>query len=92
LGAFDTEDLLHVLDEFEGDKNVKLMTVDDFLARCDELGLPALEDAHIQSVIRILGKPQLGNAIRLSDLETVMSNFMPDEPPKTKPKKDKKKI
>ena len=42
-GAFDTEDLLHILDEFEGEKQVKLMTMDDFLARCEELGLTSLD-------------------------------------------------
>jgi len=42
--AFDTEDLLHILDEFEGEKQVKLMTMDDFLARCEELGLSNLDN------------------------------------------------
>lgn len=30
-------------------------------------------------VIRVIGKPELSNAIRLNELEIVMSNFMPQQ-------------
>ena len=30
-------------------------------------------------VIRVLGKPELSNAIRLNELEIVMSNFLPQQ-------------
>lgn len=31
---FDSEEMLHVLDHFEGDTQVKVMTADDFITRC----------------------------------------------------------
>ena len=67
---------MHVLPEFEGETNVKVMTADDFFVRADELGLPQLTQTHAECVVRVLGKPELSNAIRLNELEIVMSNFM----------------
>ena len=65
-----------MLPEFEGETNVKVMTADDFFVRADELGLPQLTQLHAECVVKVLGKPELSNAIRLNELEIVMSNFM----------------
>jgi hypothetical protein len=32
--AFGGDDMIHVLEEFEGQRNVKVMTIDDFVVRC----------------------------------------------------------
>jgi hypothetical protein len=32
--TFGSEDLIHVLEEFEGEKDVAVMTADDFITRC----------------------------------------------------------
>lgn len=78
--TFGMEEMLHVLPEFEGEQGVRVMTADDFLTRCMQIGLPALNQLQVACVIRVLGKPELGNAIRLNELEIVMSNFITGEP------------
>ena len=40
--TFGGEDVIHVLPEFDGDVNVEVLTADDFLTRCYEIGLRAL--------------------------------------------------
>lgn len=42
--VFGGEDIIHVLDEFDGEANVRVMTADDFITRCYEIGLPELTD------------------------------------------------
>jgi hypothetical protein len=32
--TFGSEDMIHVLPNFEGEENVEVMTADDFLTRC----------------------------------------------------------
>ena len=41
--SFGGDDMIHVLEEFERERNVEVMTADDFLTRCYEIGLPELE-------------------------------------------------
>ena len=85
--------MIHVLEEFEGEQNVEVMTADDFLTRSYQIGLKELNQLHMACVIRVLGKPELNNAIRLNELEIVMSSFLQqpeEEPQKNQGKKDKK--
>jgi hypothetical protein len=67
--------MIHVLENFEGEKDVKVMTADDFLTRCQEIGVPKLDGIQVQCILRVLGKQVLSNAIRLNELEILMSNF-----------------
>ena len=67
--------MIHVLEEFEGEQNVEVMTADDFLTRCYEIGMPELEPVQIACLMRVLGKPELANAIRLNELQQLMANF-----------------
>ena len=66
---------MHVLEEFEGEQNVEVITADDFLTRCNEIGVPQMNEMQIACVMRVIGKPELSNAIRLNELEILMSNF-----------------
>ena len=54
---------------------MEVMTADDFLTRCDQIGVPKMSDIQIACLMRVLGKPELSNAIRLNELEILMSNF-----------------
>jgi len=54
---------------------VEVMTADDFLTRCEEIGVPKMTDLQVQCLMKVLGKPELSNAIRLNELEILMSNF-----------------
>lgn len=56
------------------------MTADDFITRCYEIGVAQLDQVQIDCLMRVLGKPELSNAIKLVDLETLMSNFGPPSP------------
>ena len=56
------------------------MTADDFITRCYEIGVQQLDQVQIDCLMRVLGKPELSNAIKLVDLETLMSNFGPPSP------------
>lgn len=67
--------MIHVLEEFERERNVEVMTADDFLTRCYEIGVPELEPIQIACLMRVLGKPELSNAIRLNELDQLMANF-----------------
>jgi len=40
--VFGREEMIHVLAEFENEPNVEVMTADDFLTRCYDIGLPEL--------------------------------------------------
>ena len=40
--VFGKEEMIHVLAEFENEPNVEVMTADDFLTRCYDIGLPEL--------------------------------------------------
>ena len=71
--------MIHVLPEFEGEKDVAVMTCDDFMTRCYQLDVQQLNSLQQACVVRVLGKPELGNAIRLNELEIVMMNFMPKQ-------------
>lgn len=42
MQVFGGDDIIHVLDEFDGEPEVKVMTADDFITRAYELGLPEL--------------------------------------------------
>ena len=67
--TFGGDDMIHVLEKFEEEKNVEVMTADDFLTRCYEIGVPELDSVQITCLMRMLGKEQLSGAIRLSELE-----------------------
>lgn len=41
--TFGGDDMIHVLEEFEDEQNVEVMTADDFLTRCYEIGVPELD-------------------------------------------------
>ena len=69
--------MIHVLPEFDGEENVEVMTSDDFVTRCYQIGVQQLNEVQIACVLRVLGKPELSNAIRLNELEMLMQNFMP---------------
>ena len=71
--------MIHVLDDFEGEENVEVMTADDFITRCYEIGVHDLDQVQIQCLMRVLGKPDLSNAIRLNELEILMANFSPNQ-------------
>ncbi len=38
--TFGSEDMIHVLQEYDGEENVEVMTADDFVTRCYQIGLP----------------------------------------------------
>ena len=78
--TFGGEDIIYNLPEFEGEVNVEVMTADDFITRCYEIGVNQLDQIQIDCLMRVLGKPELSNAIKLVDLETLMSNFGPPSP------------
>ena len=75
--TFGGEDIIYNLPEFDGEKNVEVMTADDFLTRCYEIGVAQLDQIQTDCLMRVLGKPEISNAIKLVDLETLMSNFGP---------------
>ena len=77
--TFGGEDIIHVLEEFEGEQNVEVMTADDFLTRCYEVGVQELQPIQVACLMRVLGKPELSNAIRLNELEILMQNFVPQQ-------------
>ena len=37
--TFGGDDMIHILEEFEGQENVAVMTADDFITRCYEIGV-----------------------------------------------------
>ena len=75
--TFGGDDMIHVLEEFEDEQNVEVMTADDFVTRCYEIGVPELDQVQIACIMRVLGKEQLSGAIRLNELEQLMDNFTP---------------
>jgi len=78
--TFGGEDIIYNLPEFDGEKDVEVMTADDFLTRCSEIGVPQLDRIQVDCILRVLSKPEISNAIKLKDLETLMSNFGPPSP------------
>ena len=81
--TFGGNDVIHVLEEFDGEQNVQVLTGDDFLTRCYEIGLKELNHLEIACIMRVIGKPELSNAIKLVELKTLMDNFtqQPELPP-----------
>lgn len=71
--------MIHVLPEFEGEPNVQVMTADDFITRCYEIGVQELHPVQQGCLIKVLGKPELNNAIRLNELLILMKNFYDNE-------------
>ena len=67
--------MIHVLPEFDGDQNVEVLTADDFLTRCYEIGLRELNPLETACIMRVIGKPELSNAIKLQELKVLMENF-----------------
>lgn len=77
--TFGRDDIIHVLADFDGDKNVKCMTPDDFLTRCWQVNVPTLDRIQIACILRILGKQMLTGGIRLDELTIVLNGFMESE-------------
>jgi ferritin len=42
--TFGDNDIIQILEEFEGEQNVEVMTADDFLTRCEQIGVPKLSE------------------------------------------------
>ncbi len=70
--TFGNDDMIHILEDFEGEANVAVMTADDFVTRCYQIGLPQLDQIQVACIMRVLGKPEISNAIRLNELEILM--------------------
>ena len=68
--------MIHVLEEFDGEANVEVLTADDFLTRCYEIGLRELTHLETACIMRVIGKPELSNAIKLQELKVLMDNFV----------------
>ena len=75
--TFGGEDIIYVLEEFEGEQNVEVMTADDFITRCYQIGVPQLDQLQIDCLMQVLVKPGSSNVIKLVELETLMANFGP---------------
>lgn len=41
--TFGGQDIIYNLEEFEGERNVQVMTADDFITRCYDIGVPELD-------------------------------------------------
>jgi len=41
--TFGGDDIIYNLEEFEGETNVEVMTADDFITRCYEIGVKELD-------------------------------------------------
>ena len=74
--TFGGDDVIHILPEFDGEQNVAVLTADDFMTRCYEIGLRELNSLEQACIMRVIGKPELSNAIKLQELMVLMENFI----------------
>jgi hypothetical protein len=65
-----------VLDEFEGEPNVEIISGENFLECLEtQMGITYLSELEIACLLRVLSKPELKHAIVLNELQMVLLNF-----------------
>ena len=68
------KELLQVVKDAEG-KNVEVISPQHFLGRVYQTGIQALSDLQIACLIRVIGKPELNDFVKYSELKMLLENF-----------------
>ena len=62
-----------------GDTKIEVITTENFNAKSVTLGLPQFNSLEMQSLMHVLGKPDLEGVICLKELEILLADFGPTE-------------
>ena len=62
-----------------GDTEIEVITANNFKAKNATIGLPEFNSLQMQSLMHVLGKPDLEGFICLKELEILLADFGPTE-------------
>ena len=75
--TFGNNDIVRILPEFMGEKNVEVITEVDFLTRCYQIGInPHLTSRQVLCTLKALNSLKSKNAIKVKELSTALNKFM----------------
>lgn len=62
------EEILQVIPEFENEKNIKVLSTQNFLGRIYQAGIQDLNQVQVQCLMRVLGKTDWDDCVRYDEL------------------------
>lgn len=64
-----------IIDEFEGEENVEILSAQKFLECLKNIELTQLSQLEVACLMRVLTKPEIQHSVVLNELQMVMENF-----------------
>ena len=69
------DEILRIVPEYQGERNIKILTLPNFIARVYQVGCRDLSQLQLACLMRVLGKPELEDGVRYNELEILLENF-----------------
>ena len=73
--VFDHPKLIHVIPEYEGQDDVVAISAQNYLGRMYQLGFQDITQIQVACMMRVIGKPDIDNAILFDDLKTLLESY-----------------
>ena len=69
------EDIVKVIPEYKDEKQIRVLTPQNFLGRVYQAGIQNLTELEVACLMRVLSKPELEDTVRYDELELLLQNF-----------------
>lgn len=69
------DEIIKIIPEYQGERNLKILTLPNFIARVYQVGNQDLSQLQLACLMRVLGKPELEDGVRYNELELLLENF-----------------
>lgn len=69
------DEIIRIIPEHENEKNIKVLTPQNFLGRVYQAGIQNLTQLQVACLMRVLGKPEFDDSVRYDELELLLQNF-----------------
>ena len=73
--VFDHQKLIHYIESYDGEQNVKAISPKNFLGRLDQVGFKEIKHIQVACLMRILGKSDQDNAILFKELSKLLESY-----------------
>lgn len=69
------EDIVKVIPEYKEEKQIRVLTPQNFLGRVYQSGIQNLTELEVACLMRVISKPELEDTVRYDELELLLQNF-----------------
>jgi hypothetical protein len=69
------DEIIRIIPEFEQEKNIKVLSPQNFLGRVFQAGIQNLDQLQVACLMRVLSKPDFEDSVRYDELELLLENF-----------------